>query len=118
MDTKHTDKTMGRDTFAGSAAGKAAWDPAEDTFWRGHYEREPYFQKDMAWDDYEPAYRYGWDWHKRHPEGKWEDFEHDMSSGWDNFKMKSRLKWEHAKHAAKAAWDRAVHGKKHHAEHH
>lgn len=53
----------------------------------------------------------------RHPEGKWEDFEHDMGSGWDKFKMKSQLKWEHAKDAVRAAWHRAVHGKKHHAEH-
>ena len=117
MDTKHVDKTTGRDSFAGSAAGKGAWDPAEDTFWRGQYEREGYFQKGMAWDDYEPAYRFGYDWRMRHPDRKWEDMEHDMGREWDKFKMKSRLKWEHAKHAVKAAWDRTVHGKKH-PEHH
>ena len=109
-DTKHADKTR-PEAFAGSAPG-GAFDSAEGAFWRGQYEREAYFQSGMTWDDYEPAYRYGYDWHHRYPDRKFEDFERDMGSDWDKFKAKSRLKWEHAKHAVRAAWDRAVHGKK------
>ncbi|HYC44951.1 MAG TPA: hypothetical protein VED01_05645 [Burkholderiales bacterium] len=113
-DTKQTG-TAGRDTFAGSKAG--AWDTAEGTYWRGQFEREPYFQKDMTWEDYEPAYRFGYDWHAKHHGRKWEDMESDMASNWDKFKAKSRLKWEHAKHATRAAWDRMTTRDKPHAEH-
>ena len=115
MDTKH------KDSFSGSAAGMGAWRPEEEMYWRGAYEREPYFQKDMAWEDYEPAYRFGHDWHEKYRGRKFEEFESDMSSNWDKFKMKSRLKWEHAKHAVRAAWNRmehAVKDDKHHKEHH
>ena len=108
-DTKHMDTTRS-DTFAGSTPH--AWDANETTYWRGQFEREPYFQKDMAWDDYEPAYRFGYDWHERHRGRKFADMESDMSSKWDSMKMKSRLKWEHAKHAVHAAWERMEHAVK------
>jgi hypothetical protein len=111
---KHSNKAG---TFAGSAPTHA-FDKDEDAFWRKQFEQESYFQKGMTWDDYEPAYRYGYDFYQKHPDRKFEDMESDMSSGWDKFKAKSRLKWENAKDAVRAAWDRAVYGKKHHAEHH
>ena len=113
-----TDATRG-EAFAGSAAGTHGFDKDEGTFWRGRYEREPYFQKDMTWDDYEPAYRFGYDWHARHRGRKFEDVESDMASNWEKIKVKSRLKWEHAKGAARAAWDRmesAVRDKTHRDE--
>ena len=115
MDTKHTDKA-----FAGSAPFKA-FDAAEAEFWRKQYEREGYFQKGMTYDDYEPAYRFGYESYKKYPDRKWEDVEHDMSGQWDKVKAKSRLAWEHAKHAVRAGWNRveeAVRGKdKEHAKH-
>src|SRR5688572_25729038 len=104
-DTKHMDTK-----FAGSMPH--AWNDDETKYWRSQYEREPYFQKDMTWDDYEPAYRFGYDWHERHRGRRFEDFESDMSSKWDEFKMKSRLKWEHAKHAVRAGWNRMEHAVK------
>ena len=108
-DSKRTDTKRG-DTLAGSTPGMAGgFTKDEETFWRGSYEREPYFQKDMTWDDYEPAYRFGYDWHERHRGRRFEDVESDMASGWEKVKAKSRLKWEHAKAAARAAWDRMEH---------
>src|SRR6185312_682607 len=46
--------------IAGGLAGKAVaehYDPtAEDAYWRQNFEREPYFQKGMTYEDYGPAY--------------------------------------------------------------
>ena len=117
-DMKHSEKTR-PDTFAGSAPTGRGFDAAEDAFWRKQYEREGYFQKGMTWDDYEPAYRFGYDWHERHMGRKFDDVEPDMGRQWDKVKAKSRLAWDNAKHAVRAAWDRlegAVRDKKH-AEH-
>ena len=111
-DTKHVSESG---AWAGSMPSNA-WDPDADKYWRHAYEQEGYFQKGMTYDDYEPAYRYGYDLHHRHKGEKWDDVERDMGGEWDKFKAKSRLSWEHAKHAVKAAWDHMedhLHGKKH-----
>jgi hypothetical protein len=120
MDTKHGDKTR-HDKFAGSAPAGKAFDTAEGEFWRKQYELEGYFDQGMTYDDYEPAYRFGYESYKRYPDRKFADIEHDIGGQWDKVKGKSRLAWERAKHAVRAAWDRvegAVRGEdKEHAKH-
>lgn len=98
-------KMTGSGAWSGTMPSDA-WDKDEDAFWRNKYEHESYFQKGMTYDDYQPAYRFGWDFHHRHHGKKWDEVQSDMGREWDKFKMKSRLSWEHAKHAVKAAWDR------------
>ena len=50
---------------AGGLAGKAVAESIDptvvDTHWRGRYEREPYFESGMTYDDYAPSYRLGAD---------------------------------------------------------
>jgi hypothetical protein len=123
-ETKHAgNATAGSDRFAGSPPARS-FDTNEDSFWRNKYEHEGYFQKGMTYDDYEPAYRFGYEAHKRWKDRTWDDVERDMGGEWAKVKAKSRLKWEHAKHAVRAAWDRladSMHDKKHgdkmHTEH-
>ena len=118
--SKHSGQMTGSGAWAGSMPSNM-WSKDEDAFWRNKYEHEGYFQKGMSYDDYEPAYRYGYDMHKRHTGKKWHDVERDFGHDWDKFKMKSRLSWEHAKDAVKAAWDHMEdhvrHGHKHHEAH-
>jgi hypothetical protein len=104
-DTKHGDKTRSG-TFAGSPPAGPAFDTIEDAFWRGQYMRETYFQGGMTYEDYQPAYRFGYESYKKYPGRKFEDVERDMGGQWDKVKAKSRLAWEHAKHAVRATWDR------------
>src|SRR5262245_54217835 len=50
---------------AGGYAGKEvaeSIDPTlESAYWRENYASRPYTDRNMAYEDYEPAYRYGWE---------------------------------------------------------
>ena len=102
---------------AGGLAGKAVaehFDPTiENTYWRDNYQTQSYYQKGMTYDDYEPAYRLGWESRGRYAGAKFDEIDSDMSRDYESMRGKSRLSWEHAKHAAHAAWDRVT-GKDHH----
>jgi hypothetical protein len=95
---------------AGGAAGHAAGesiDPTGETeYWKHHHSSRPYFNKDDKWDDYEPAYRYGWESHSRNAGKKFGDVENDLQAGWDKTKGNSRLAWDRARNAVHDAWDR------------
>src|SRR5215210_7591519 len=55
---------------AGGLAGKGvaeAIDPTtEDAYWRENYRNRPYVQPGTTYDEYAPAYRYGWEARTRH----------------------------------------------------
>ena len=40
---------------------------AEDAYWRENYRNRPYFQPGADYDQYEPAYRYGYTAYTRIP---------------------------------------------------
>src|SRR5438552_13821235 len=94
-DTKRAAKVENQpDNLVGSRPTDARhFDDAEETFWRDRYAGERYFVVGMTYEDYEPAYRYGYDMHHRYTGRKFEDVESDMSKGWDKVKAKSRLSW-------------------------
>ena len=95
----------------GGLAGKAiaeAIDPtAEEAHWRENYQDRPYVEEGSSYDDYGPAYRYGWESRARHQDrASFDEVEGDLKRGWKGAKAKSRLGWDKAKHAARDAWER------------
>jgi phage tail tape-measure protein len=50
---------------AGGLAGKGvaeSIDPTvEDAYWRENYAQRPYYDKNSAYEEYQPAYKYGWE---------------------------------------------------------
>lgn len=96
--------------IVGGLAGKGvaeAIDPtAEDAYWQENYRNRPYIESGTTYDEYQPAYRYGWESRVRHHDRKFEDVEHDLSRDWEKVKGKSRLSWEKAKHATRDAFHR------------
>ena len=96
--------------IAGGLAGKAVaehYDPtAEEAYWRDAYAREPYYQSGMTYDDYDPAYRLGWESRGRYSGRRFEDVETDLGRDYESRRGKSRLSWDNAKHATRSAWDR------------
>jgi uncharacterized protein YcfJ len=96
--------------IAGGLAGKAVaehFDPTvEEAYWRNSYEREPYYQSGMEYDDYAPAYRLGYESRSRYTGGSFDDVERDLATDYQSQRGSSRLSWDHAKHATRAAWDR------------
>jgi hypothetical protein len=92
--------------LAGKGVAEAINPTAEDAYWRGTYQDRPYYDRTMSYDDYAPAYRYGWESQARYSGRRFDDVENDMSSNWERAKGRSRLTWEKAKAASRDAWDR------------
>jgi phage tail tape-measure protein len=94
---------------AGGLAGKAVAEKIDptvvDSHWRGRYEREPYYESGMTYDDYAPSYRLGAEARQRNVEAKFDDVEHALARDYEKVKGKSRLEWDKAKRAARAGWD-------------
>ena len=93
--------------LAGKGVAESIDPTAEDAYWRENYATRPYHDSSTTYDEYAPAYRYGWESRTRHPDRKWNDVEADLSSGWNTAKAQSRLTWDRAKLATRDAWDRA-----------
>jgi hypothetical protein len=97
--------------LAGKAAGQAINPVTETKHWKDTYPSRPYANTAFGYDEYAPAYRYGWESFDRSEDenGTFEDAENDMSRGWDKAKGASKLKWEQAKDASRDAWNRVSH---------
>ena len=90
--------------IAGGAAGHAAGemvDPTgEETYWRGRHKAD-------EWNEYGPAYKYGWESRSRIRDRQWDDrLENELKEGWDKVKGTSTLAWDKARTATRQAWDR------------
>lgn len=80
----------------------------EAEYWRGAHASRPYATDGEPFDQYEPAYRFGWESLSQNPgETRFEAVEASLSRRWDNAKGTSKLAWEHAKSATRDAWERA-----------
>lgn len=95
---------------AGGLAGKSAAekiDPTvEDAYWSDQYASRPYYDRAITYEEYRPAYRYGWESRPQHAGRSFEDAEADLKRGWESAKAKSKLTWDKAKHATRDAWTR------------
>ncbi len=91
--------------FAGKAVAESIDPTVVDSHWRGRYDREPYFESGMTYDDYAPGYRLGADARRRNEGSSFESVEHSLASDYETVKGKSRLGWEKAKRATRAGWD-------------
>jgi len=98
--------------LAGGLAGKGvaeAINPTEeDAYWRGELQNRPYYKPGTAYDEYEPAYRYGYTTAAMHHGRNWDDIENDLGRDWDSARGTSRMDWDRAKLATRDAWDRAT----------
>ena len=94
---------------AGGLAGKGAAElvnpTVEDAYWRDNYANRPY-ANGQPYDQYAPAYRYGWESKSRYADKRFEDVENDLERGWDKAKANSSLAWNEAKSATRDAWHR------------
>jgi len=92
--------------LAGKGVAEAIDPTVEEAYWRDNYTKRPYVEQGTTYDEYYPAYRYGWESRTKHTDRKFEDVEHDLGRDWDRVKGKSRLTWEKAKHATRDAFHR------------
>src|SRR5689334_18158256 len=47
--------------YAGHEVAESIDPTAEDAYWREHHSKRPYYTQGTKYEDYQPAYRYGWE---------------------------------------------------------
>lgn len=92
--------------IVGGLAGKGVAekiDPTrEDAYWREHHARQGW-AKGRAYEDFQPAYRVGYEGYAHHGGvGTFDDREDELRQKYESGRPK--LAWEDAKHATRAAW--------------
>lgn len=96
----------------GGLAGKAAAekiDPTvEDAYWRENHRSQPYVESDRTYEDYEPAYRTGYEGYSNYgAQGRsYDEVEPELQRHYEQNYGSGRLTWEKARQASRAAWDR------------
>jgi hypothetical protein len=99
--------------IAGGYAGKAVAEDVNPTYdpgyWSDYYPDSSYYDENIPFDHYEPAYRMGWDSYDEDEDGMtWQDREAQLRQEWESNQQSSgRLDWSRASAAAREAHDRA-----------
>ena len=100
--------------IAGGLAGKQIAEEVDPTveaaYWEQAYRDRPYYDDEVAYDEYAPAYRYGWESRVQYPDRSWEEIESDLQQNWDTRRDHSTLDWERAQRATRDAWERIGQG--------
>ena len=95
---------------AGGLAGKGAAEKVnptvEDAYWRDNYSSRPYVRDRASYDEYQPAYRVGWESATEHRGRRFDEVEPEIEKRWSTSRGNSRLEWSDARNAARDAWDR------------
>jgi len=98
--------------IGGGLAGKAIAEEIDPTvehgFWRGCYASRSYFILGMPYEEYAPAYEYGWVSQAQHKDKSFDQAESLLRSDWDKVKGVSKLRWDQARHAVRDSWNRVA----------
>lgn len=92
--------------LAGKAVAEGVNPTVEDAYWRENYATRPGMDPSVPYDEYQPAYQYGWESRERYADKSFDEVDSDLETGWDSAKGSSRLEWEKAKTATRDAWNR------------
>jgi len=90
----------------GKGVAESIHPTVEHEYWREHYFTRPYVRKGTAYEEYGPAYQYGWEARQRYEGRRFEDVEDELGRDWPAARGKSELNWDQARHASRDAWDR------------
>ncbi|MEG4247705.1 hypothetical protein QUB37_10685 [Microcoleus sp. AT3-A2] len=99
-------------SFGGGLVGKGvgeAIDPTvEEAYWQSNYSSRPYVDTSATYEDYQPAYRTGYEGYSRYGATgkKYHEIEDDLRRDYETNRGKSKVTWEKAKPATRDAWDR------------
>jgi hypothetical protein len=92
--------------YAGKEVAENTNPTLEDRYWEENYRSRPYIEQEITYEEYRPAYRYGWEARVRHADQAFDDVEPDLERGWNQARGRCKLDWQKAKPAVRDAWDR------------
>lgn len=90
--------------LAGKYTGEAVDPTVEDAYWREQHALQPY-ANEGPYEDFEPAYRTGYEGFTRHAGEKFADVEKPIRADYEG--RKASVPWDKARSATEAAWQRA-----------
>lgn len=94
--------------LAGKGIAEVINPTEEEAYWREEHPNRDYITPDDPYEDYLPAYRFGWESYSRYPERTFEELEPDLEREWMTYRgERTDLEWERTKHATRDAWNRA-----------
>jgi hypothetical protein len=81
----------------------------EDSWWRNNFSSRPY-ATGRDYEDFRPAYQYGYESGLHQMGRKWNDVESDLRTGWEKFEGRrgAGSTWDNVKHAIRDAWHRVT----------
>jgi hypothetical protein len=81
----------------------------EDSWWRGNFSSRPY-ATGRDYEEFRPAYEYGYESGLHHMGREWNDVESDLRTGWEKFEGRrgAGSTWDSVKHAIRDAWHRVT----------
>ncbi len=82
----------------------------EHEYWRSNFASRPYATPGSSYDEFGPAYQYGWESRARYPDRNFDQIEDELSQNWGGSRGTSSLDWNRAKPAARDAWNRVSQG--------
>jgi hypothetical protein len=95
--------------LGGRSAAEAVNPTLEDGYWRDAYRRRPYAASGLAYEQYRPAYKFGWEARLLYRDLRWDEVEGELAKSWHERRGSSTLTWEQARDAAHDAWHRLSH---------
>jgi len=98
--------------LAGKSVAEQINPTQEDAYWRENHSNEPYYDRNYSYDDYQGAYRTGYEGFGRFgTSGKrYEEIEPELRRDYERNYSGSRLSWDKARAATRAAWHRLESG--------
>ena len=92
--------------MAGKGVAEAINPTVEHEYWRVEYVKRPYFAANTPYDQYGPAYQYGWESFVAHKGKKFQDVEAQLARDWESRRGNSKLTWNNVRGATRDAWER------------
>ena len=97
-------------TSSESAGGKSEQsggaDPGKEAaYWREQHPKQPY-AKDYSYDQFEHAYKTGYNSFFKYPGENFDDVEDDIALGYEEAKPGSALPWDTVRPAVSSVWDK------------
>lgn len=92
----------------GAKAGDSIAEAVNPTDYEDHFKNRyrdtAYYQSGREWNDYQPAYQYGYDTYGQYRGQRFEDVEPDLERNWTTARSDSRLEWNEARGAVRDGW--------------
>ena len=77
-------------------------------WWQNNFRTRSYVTDDREFDNYEPAYRFGYESANRYRGQNWTDIEPDLRNDWDKYEAHGNSTWDNVKDSVRDAWDRVT----------